>query len=133
MKTTVVNIRTAPKGSYTLIDRRTIFGNPFKIGPGITRKGSIDRFRTYFKKRLASDPVFRDKVLGLRGVEHIGCWCVPLGCHGSVIAEYLNSVDQAGSTACPVCHAEMELAGVDAYKCPWCGKEVDMCEDEDGY
>ncbi len=38
------------------------------------------------------------------------------------------------SRDCPECGAEMVLRDqIDCYKCPMCGKEVDMIEDTDGY
>ena len=40
---------------------------------------------------------------------------------------------QTTSTDCPECGTPMELCDIDCYKCPKCGKEIDMLEDEDGY
>ena len=85
--TTVVNIKTSTYDA--LIDRTTIFGNPFpewKWG----RVLCIRRHRSYFYNRLERDPEFKRQVLSLQG-KRIGCHCKPLPCHGDTIAEYLNS------------------------------------------
>lgn len=62
--TTVVNIHHSPYD--VLIDRTTIFGNPFpewKWG----REGCIKKFEVYFYDRIERDPEWRGKVLELRG------------------------------------------------------------------
>lgn len=90
--TTVINIRRKkgqPMPHYdALIDRRTVFGNPYQIGADGDRELVLSKFRTYFNRRL-TDPTFRDKVLSLKG-KVLGCWCKPLACHGDVIVEYLE-------------------------------------------
>jgi hypothetical protein len=93
--TTVVSIRKK-RGQPTphceiLIDRTTIFGNPFQIGRDGDRVQVLAKYKEYFHRRL-TDPLFRSKVLELKG-KVLGCWCVPLACHGTVIAEYLNNLD----------------------------------------
>ncbi len=75
-----------------LIDRSTIFGNPFFIGVGgCNRKGAIGNYKIYFYDRIKNDEDFRKKVLTLCG-KRLGCHCKPLACHGDVIAEYLNNL-----------------------------------------
>lgn len=87
--TVVVNLRY---DNYDeLIDRRSIFGNPFperKHG----RARCIELFKEYFYKRIEEDEKFRNEVLKLRG-KALGCWCKPRACHGDVIVEYLNGID----------------------------------------
>jgi tRNA(Ile2) C34 agmatinyltransferase TiaS len=82
-----------------------------------------------FKKHLAEDPVFVRMVRKLIGFNLV-CSCKPLPCHGDVIKEYLDSVQNAAGGACTRCGAEVQLAGIDIYICPWCGKEIDVCEEE---
>lgn len=80
-----------------LIDRKTIFGNPFpewKWG----REECIRRFESYFWSRIERDPEWKAKVLAIRdkaqnGVVRIGCHCYPLDCHGRIYKEYLESYD----------------------------------------
>lgn len=74
------------------IDRGTIFGNPFDFRKlGITRAESIERYREYFLSRIKYDIRFKNQVLTLKN-KILGCWCKPLECHGTVIAEYLNNL-----------------------------------------
>ena len=95
-ETRVVNIRHSKCDQ--LIDRTTIFGNPFpewKWG----REECVRRFETYFWDRIERDPAWKAEVLAIRekdsgGVVRIGCHCAPLDCHGNVIADYLNSYDE---------------------------------------
>ena len=90
--TKVVNIhkkKGQPTPKYdVLIDRRTLFGNPFQIGVHGDREQVIEKYRAYFIKRLTCS-TFRDKVLELKG-KTLACWCKPLACHGDVIVEYLE-------------------------------------------
>ena len=75
-----------------LIDRTTIFGNPFsewKWG----REKCIALFEEYFYKRINRDPAWKAEVLKLKG-KILGCHCSPLLCHGAVYADYLNSYDE---------------------------------------
>ena len=81
-----------------LIDRKTIFGNPYpewKYG----REECIRRFELYFWNRIERDPAWKEKVLAIReegkdGVVRVGCHCAPLPCHGDVYTDYLNSYDE---------------------------------------
>jgi hypothetical protein len=85
--TTVVNIHNAAPCDVK-IDRTTIFGNPFRIGPKQTREQAIARYRANFLIRVEKDEDFREAVLSLCG-KRLGCWCTPLPCHGDVIVEWL--------------------------------------------
>lgn len=91
MKTTVVNKRN--KTPYDIyIGRGTPFGNPYDHNKlGITRDESIRMYRVWFHKRL-TDPWFHGRVMELKG-KILGCWCVPLPCHGNVIIEYLENYE----------------------------------------
>ena len=63
------------------IDRRTKWGNPFKIGVDGTREEVIAKYEAWIKTQpalLAALPELRGKVLG--------CWCAPKPCHGDVLA-----------------------------------------------
>lgn len=90
--TTVVNLLTDPYDVYIGRPGRGHdgdFGNPFRIGPYGNRAEILERYRQYFRHRLATDPAFRHRVDALHG-SRLGCFCKPLACHGDVIAEYLN-------------------------------------------
>jgi len=89
-ETTVVN---AHHSAYdVLVARPSIFGNPYRRGPDGSRDEVIAKYRTWFAERLR-DPKFELAVLELRG-KRLGCYCSPQPCHGSVIAEYLEGLDQ---------------------------------------
>lgn len=90
-KTTVVNLRDTKDYDYR-IDRRTAFGNPFKIGVDGTREDCIDQYRRVFLNRMKFNPKFRQKILAMKG-KRLACWCAPLPCHGDVIVEYLDRIE----------------------------------------
>lgn len=90
-KTTVVNMRHTEQWDQC-IDRRTIFGNPFKIGKDCTREESIARYRAMFYRLIKNSKSFKEQVLALKG-KRLGCWCKPKPCHGDVIVEYLGHHD----------------------------------------
>lgn len=70
------------------IDRKSIWGNPFHIGPHGTRKQVIAKYREWIMLphqehlRVRARKELRGKVLG--------CWCAPLPCHGDVLVEIAN-------------------------------------------
>ncbi len=95
----VVNKRNNQYDVY--IGRGSIFGNPYTHYPlkdtmaqykVKTREESIEKFRVYFYNRLKIDDDFRLEVLELKG-KVLGCYCKPKACHGDIIVEYLNEVD----------------------------------------
>lgn len=95
-KTTLVNLHTYKGKDYMLIDRRTRFGNPFRIGAfhfylkrKLTREDTIMLFRERFERMIKNYPKFRTAVEKLRG-KKLACWCTPLPCHGDVYIEYLE-------------------------------------------
>lgn len=98
MKTVVVNLYREPFDEY--IGRAGhghdgYFGNPFPIGPGVSREESIARFEKYFNERIERDPEFRRRVLALRG-KRISCFCKPKSCHGDIIAAWLDKMETKG-------------------------------------
>jgi hypothetical protein len=86
-QTKVVNIRHEKGDVY--IGRSGPFGNPYVLGQDGDRAEVIRLFRAYFYARLGLDPEWKAKVDSLKGKSLI-CHCVPLDCHGAVIAEYLD-------------------------------------------
>lgn len=68
MKTTLVNMHTCKDKDIVQIDRRSPFGNPFKIGVHGNRKEVIAKYRKYFYARiLAGDFDFVRRIRGLNG------------------------------------------------------------------
>jgi len=86
-QTVVVNIKDS--SCDQLIDRTTIFGNPFPVWK-YGRDGCIKKFETYFYERIERDLEWRAKVLELDG-KILGCHCKPLDCHGDIYVEWLNT------------------------------------------
>ena len=92
MPTSVVNLR---RGEFDVYIGRAgkgqdgYFGNPFRVGQ-VPREQVLNRFRMYFETRLATDPEFKRRVLGLRG-KRLGCFCKPADCHGDIIAAWVNA------------------------------------------
>jgi len=68
-----------------LVDRRTIFGNPFKLQAGMAPGSTIAAFEDYARKRVATDHLYRQMVRNLHG-RRLFCWCKPNPCHGDVLA-----------------------------------------------
>jgi hypothetical protein len=73
------------------IDRRTPYGNPYRIGDcgpnneRLTREQSIALFRLYATAKLEAEPDWLEPLRSKR----LACWCAPLACHGDVIAELI--------------------------------------------
>lgn len=93
--TTVVNIkRTQQYDQYIGRAGRGqdgYFGNPFVLQPGQPRGSTLDSYKTYFYEKLATNPIFKARILALKD-KTLGCFCKPHTCHGDIIAEYLNNL-----------------------------------------
>ena len=93
----IVNLKHEPtmreKFEYThvidntvLIDRRTKWGNPFKLGVHGSRDEVIARYRADLWRRIRTGEVSLEELAGLNGC-WLACWCEPLPCHGDVLAK----------------------------------------------
>lgn len=69
-----------------LIDRSSIWGNPYEIGVHGTRAEVIELYRKY----LNQSPELLGQLESLRG-KKLGCWCKPLACHGDVIVDLIET------------------------------------------
>ncbi len=95
MRTVVVNIHKEPFDVYIgRVGRGQdgYFGNPFRIGDGISREDAVKTFQRYFVERIEKDTEFKRRVLALKG-KRLGCFCKPKACHGDVIADWLNKME----------------------------------------
>ena len=92
----VINLRHEPRlrdmferavvhDNTVLIDRRTRWGNMFRIGPDGTREQVIARYRACLWRRIHSGAVAVEDLAELDGMR-LACWCDPLPCHGHVLA-----------------------------------------------
>ena len=95
-KTTVISVWQAPRGwenspDYVYIGRAGkgqdgYFGNPIRLEENESRGSTIERFHAYAQMRAISDPVYADRVRGLKG-KVLVCFCKPNACHGDVLAD----------------------------------------------
>lgn len=75
------------------IGRGTPWGNPFPIGEdGQNRADVIEKFKVYFETEFLANSSNKSAILSLRG-KTLGCHCKPLPCHGDIIANYLDSLE----------------------------------------
>ncbi|MCY4408519.1 MAG: DUF4326 domain-containing protein [Rhodospirillaceae bacterium] len=92
----IVNLKHEPRlreefeyahvhNSTVLIDRRTKWGNPFRIGQGQDREQAIARYRADLWRRIQAGEVSLEELAELDGC-WLACWCEPLPCHGDVLA-----------------------------------------------
>jgi Domain of unknown function (DUF4326) len=87
--TRVVNVDKREKFDV-YIGRGSDWGNPYPIGiegdrEEVIRKYQFDFDRGYLKSS-------KEQLLELRG-KVLGCHCKPAACHGDILANYLNSLD----------------------------------------
>jgi hypothetical protein len=81
-------------GILVRMDRRTPWGNPFRIGRDGDRAQVIARYRDWIRFQpdlLARIPSLRGKVLA--------CWCAPLPCHGDVLAALADAIPSPSAGA----------------------------------
>ena len=92
----VVNLKHEPRlraafehahvvGNTALIDRRTRWGNPFRLGADGDREQVIARYRADLWRRIRAGEVALEDLAELDGC-WLACWCEPLPCHGDVLA-----------------------------------------------
>ncbi len=67
---------------YVLVDRESIWGNPFILFDDGTREEVIENYRWYYSKK----PGLQKKITSLKG-KVLGCWCYPLACHGNILKQ----------------------------------------------
>ena len=71
-----------------LIDRTTIWGNPFVMGRHGSRAVVIDKYR----KWILNQPNLLSQLNLLKG-KRLGCWCAPEPCHGDVLVELIEELE----------------------------------------
>ena len=97
--------RSHEHGNAALIDRRTRWGNPYRIGPDISRHQAMDLHKNHLRTALRNGSITHEDLAGLAS-KNLFC-CAPGECHGSVLAraadrarQYLNCL-QAGRVPPP--------------------------------
>lgn len=89
--TKVVNIDKEEKCDI-YIGRGSRWGNPYAIGFDGDREEVIRKFKYDFDRGFLRFD--KNDLLMIRG-KVLGCHCKPAACHGDVIADYLNSLDDS--------------------------------------
>lgn len=79
------------------IGRGSSWGNPYAVGFGASlgeeqndRDEAIRKYKYDFERNFLQKS--KEDALELKG-KTLGCHCKPFACHGDVLAEYLNSLD----------------------------------------
>jgi len=70
------------------IGRPTKWGNPFIIGPDGDRTEVLKKYRVW----IMENKELLDDVGSLKG-KTLGCWCAPKECHGDILAELAESIE----------------------------------------
>ena len=92
----VINLRREPAlreelahapvhNNTVLVDRRTKWGNRFRIGRDGTRGEVIARYRADLWGRIRAGEITLEQLAEMDGMR-LACWCHPLPCHGHVLA-----------------------------------------------
>ena len=92
----VINLRHEPRlrdifehgpvhDNTVLIDRRTKWGNRFRIGRDGTRGEVIARYRADLWRRIRAGEITLEELAEMDGM-WLACWCAPQPCHGHVLA-----------------------------------------------
>lgn len=86
-KTTTVDMRVS---DYDIrIDRASKWGNPFHVGKDGDRDEVIRKYREWVTKQ----PELMEDIPKLQG-KRLGCWCAPEACHGDVLVELADGVQE---------------------------------------
>ncbi len=69
-----------------LIDRRTRWGNPFRVTGGVTHADAVARYRVHLWRQIGAGEVTLEELAELDGC-WLACWCAGDGhpCHGEVL------------------------------------------------
>lgn len=87
--TKVVNVDKKEKYDV-YIGRGSDWGNPYAIGIDGDREEVIRKYKYDFDRGFLKGD--KQKLLDLKG-KMLGCHCKPAACHGDILADYLNSID----------------------------------------
>lgn len=69
-----------------LIDRKTKWGNPYKMKSEKDRDGVILKYREYMVRQIDLGIITLEELAGLHG-KYLVCHCKPKPCHGDVLKE----------------------------------------------
>ena len=85
----IVNLKHEPdavRNGAVRVDRRTRWGNPFRIADGASREQVVARYRVELWRRIRAGEVSLEELASLHG-KTLACWCWPARpCHAEVLA-----------------------------------------------
>ncbi len=90
--TRVVNIDRAEEYDE-YIGRGSDWGNPYAVGFDGDRDEVVRKFKYDFDRNFLKGGIQLKEKLKLLSGKRLGCHCKPAPCHGDVLADYLNSLD----------------------------------------
>ena len=67
------------------IDRKTRWGNPFKIGPDGDRDAVCEKYRLWLWQEIKAGRITLEDLAALSG-KRLGCHCAPARCHGDTLS-----------------------------------------------
>ena len=92
--TVVVNLRREPYDVYIGRPGKGQpgpWGNPFRLEANDQRGATLERYRQWLERQIASGQISRRSLAQLSG-KRLGCFCKPQPCHGDILAA---AADQA--------------------------------------
>ena len=100
-KVEVVNKQAERRRAGIWIDRRSVLGNPFKIGRDGPREQVIEQYRIWLRRQWKGQGKVYDELVRLAALSMhepvcLLCWCKPLGCHGDVVVEAMAGIVKVG-------------------------------------
>lgn len=117
-ETTIVNVtKTDSYDEYLGRENRSyglsesIHHNPYKLD-NHTRQEAIDNFAVYFYHRLLTDETYFNQLYELKG-ETLACWCAPKDCHGDVIANFVENLEETDLPKDMYDHIREQLDDID--------------------
>ncbi len=83
----IINLRETEIGPDTVIvDRRTKFGNPYRLGVNVDDPELvIANYRHWLWRSIQTGAITIEELAWLHGKE-LACWCHPAPCHAHVLA-----------------------------------------------
>ena len=79
------NLGTRVHDDVALVDRRSKWGNPFRLGAHGTREEVITLYRLLLWRRIRIGSIPLHDLAQLNS-KRLACWCHPLPCHAHVLA-----------------------------------------------
>lgn len=89
IKPRVFNQRGPHPPRAVLVDRSTVFGNPFKIGEHGNREDVIEKYEFWIFQ--PGQLALRERMIRELKGKDLLCWCAPEACHADIILLIANA------------------------------------------